>query len=89
MQSLQQNALIAARQEQILRIEKNQQQIMQNNKCQNKRPNFVNKRDEGDQAPGKSKRQIQCYACHQEGHIAKNCPTNNQSKPADRQTEPK
>ena len=64
----QQNALIAAQQEQILRIEKNKQQVIQNNEVQNKRPNFVNKQDKG-QAPGKSKRQIQCYACHQEGTL--------------------
>ena len=84
----QQNALTAAQQEQILRIEKNQQQIMQNHKGQNKRPNFVNKQDKC-QAPGKSKRHIQCYVCHQEGHMAKNCPNNSQSKLADKQTEPK
>ena len=84
----QQNALIAAQQEQILRTEKNQRQIMQNHKGQNKRPNFVRKQDKC-QAPGKSKRQIQCYACHQEGHMAKNCTNNSQSKLADKQTEPK
>ena len=84
----QQNALIATKQEQILRTEKNQQQIMQNHKGQNKRPNFVNKQDKC-QAPGKSKRQIQCYACHQEVHMAKNYPNNSQSKLADKQTEPK
>ena len=43
----QQNALIAAQQEQILRIEKNKQQVIQNNEVQNKRPNFVNKQDKG------------------------------------------
>ena len=73
----QQHALIAAQQEQILRIEKNK----------NKRSNFVNKQDKG-QAPGRSIRQIQCYACHQEGHVAKNYPSNSR-KSADKQTEPK